>query len=59
LGSRNEEFQTAGWSYYPEDAKYIQVDIDADELGRNWRPDLPVVADAKLFLVDLIQVLGE
>lgn len=59
LGSRNEEFQTAGWSYYPEDAKYIQVDIDADELGRNWRPDLPVAADAKLFLVDLIQVLGE
>jgi acetolactate synthase-1/2/3 large subunit len=59
LGSRNEEFQTAGWCYYPEDAKYVQVDIDADEFGRNWRPDLPVVADAKLFVLDLIKVLGE
>lgn len=59
LGSRNEEFQTAGWSYYPEDARYIQVDIDADELGRNWRPDLPVAADAKLFLEDLAGALGE
>ncbi|OGD47122.1 hypothetical protein A3K69_04775 [Candidatus Bathyarchaeota archaeon RBG_16_57_9] len=54
LGSRNEEFQTASWAYYPEGARFIQVDIDADELGRNWRPDVPVAGDARLFLEDLI-----
>ena len=54
LGSRNEEFQTASWSHYPEGARLIQVDIDADELGRNWRPHVPVVGDARLFLEDLI-----
>lgn len=54
LGSRNEEFQTASWSYYPEGAKLIQVDVDADELGRNWRPNVPVAGDARLFLEDLI-----
>jgi acetolactate synthase-1/2/3 large subunit len=59
LGSRNEEFQTSGWSYYPENSKYIQVDIDPNELNRNWRPDLPIVADIKVFLTDLINVLDE
>ena len=57
LGSRNEEFQTASWSYYPEGAKLIQVDIDADELGRNWKPDVPVAGDARLFLEDLIEAI--
>lgn len=54
LGSRNEEFQTAAWRYYPEGAALIQVDIDSSELGRNFRPTVPIVADAKLFLQDLL-----
>lgn len=54
LGSRNEEFQTAAWRYYPEGAALIQVDIDPSELGRNFRPTVPIVADAKLFLQDLL-----
>jgi acetolactate synthase-1/2/3 large subunit len=58
LGSRNEEFQTAAWRYYPEGAGLIQVDIDPSELGRNWLPDVAVVADVKLFLVDLLGALS-
>jgi len=54
LGSRNEEFQTAGWRYYPQGAAFIQVDIDPSELGRNFQPSVPLVADAKLFLQDLL-----
>jgi len=54
LGSRNEEFQTAAWRYYPEGAALIQVDIDPSELGRNFVPSVPVVGDAKLFLQDLL-----
>ena len=59
LGSRNEEFQTAAWDYFPEGAKFIQVDIEASELGRNWVPEVPVVGDVKLFLKDLMMVLEE
>jgi len=54
LGSRNEEFQTAAWSYYPQGAAFIQVDIDPFELGRNFEPTVPVVSDAKLFLQALL-----
>jgi acetolactate synthase-1/2/3 large subunit len=57
LGSRNEEFQTAAWNYYPEGAKLVQVDIESSELGRNWVPDIPIVADVKLFVRDLLTVL--
>ncbi|MEM3070691.1 MAG: thiamine pyrophosphate-binding protein, partial [Candidatus Bathyarchaeia archaeon] len=54
LGSRNEEFQTSSWRYYPEEARFIQVDIDPYEIGRNWIPDVPVIGDVKLFLQDLL-----
>ena len=54
LGSRNEEFQTAAWRYFPDGAKFVQVDIDPFEIGRNWIPDVAVVADVKLFLQDLL-----
>ncbi|MBS7620479.1 thiamine pyrophosphate-binding protein [Candidatus Bathyarchaeota archaeon] len=59
LGSRNEEFQTATWRYYPDDAKFIQVDIDPFEIGRNWVPDVAVISDVKLFLLDLISALKD
>ena len=54
IGSRNEEFQTAAWRYYPEGAAFIQVDIDPSELGRNFQPTVPIVSDAKLFLQDML-----
>ncbi|MCX6642103.1 MAG: thiamine pyrophosphate-binding protein [Candidatus Bathyarchaeota archaeon] len=54
LGSRNEEFQTAAWRYYPDHAALIQVDIDSSELARNFDPTVALVADVKLFLRDII-----
>ncbi len=57
LGSSNEEFQTAAWSYWPEGARFIQVDIDPFEVGRNWIPDVAVVGDVKLFLQDLHSIV--
>jgi len=59
LGSRNEEFQTAAWSYFPDGAKFIQVDIDPFEVGRNWVPDVAVVGDVKLVLRDLMAAVSE
>ena len=57
LGSRNEEFQTNAWQYFPDGAKLVQVDIDPYEIGRNWVPDAALVGDIKLALKDLTSML--
>ncbi len=53
LGSRNESFQTHGWEDFPRGAKFLQVDISSFEIGRNWKPDVAIVGDAKLVLKQL------
>jgi acetolactate synthase I/II/III large subunit len=57
LGSRNEDFQSGEQKFFPKGAGYIQVDIDPDEIGRNWVPDVPVVGDVKLAVRALIREL--
>jgi acetolactate synthase-1/2/3 large subunit len=54
VGSKNEEFETGVWSYIPEGARLIQIDIDPFEIGRNLVPDVALVGDAKLALKDLV-----
>jgi acetolactate synthase-1/2/3 large subunit len=54
VGSRNEEFATGAWNYFPGRAKLIQIDIDPFEIGRNLVPDVALVGDAKLALQDLV-----
>ncbi len=53
IGSKTEEFETAGWNYFPPGAKLIQIDIDPNDVGRNFIPDVALIGDAKLALVDL------
>lgn len=57
-GSRCEEFQSGLWKHFPEGARLIQIDVDAAELGRNWVPDIALVADARLALHQLAQALN-
>ncbi|MDH4264250.1 MAG: thiamine pyrophosphate-binding protein [Deltaproteobacteria bacterium] len=57
LGSRNEDFQSGEQKFFPRGARYIQVDIDPEEIGRNWIPDVAVVGDVKLVLRALIKEL--
>jgi len=59
IGTRLEEFQSGTWKWLPLSAKYIQIDVDPFELGRNWKPDIPILGDAKLVLQDIIRKLGE
>ena len=54
LGSRNEDFQSGEQRFFPRGAKYIQIDIDPEEIGRNWIPDVAIPGDVKLVLRDLI-----
>ncbi len=53
VGSRFEEFQSGAWKYFPQGAKYIQIDIDYYEMDRNWFPDVFILGDAKLTLKEI------
>ncbi|MEM2180754.1 MAG: thiamine pyrophosphate-binding protein [Nitrososphaeria archaeon] len=55
VGSRFEEFQSGAWKYFPNGAKYIQIDIDYFEMDRNWVPDVFILGDAKLALKEIIE----
>lgn len=55
VGSRNEEFQTGAWKLFPEGVKFIQIDIESFEIGRNWLPDIPIWGDAKIVLASILE----
>lgn len=58
VGSKNEEFETGAWNYFPRGAKLVQIDIDPFEIGRNLVPSVALVGDAKLALSDLNSALA-
>ena len=47
VGTMFRQEDTAGWSLDLHD-KLIHIDIDANELGRSYRPELAIQADARL-----------
>ncbi len=53
VGTRFAQPTRTNWK--PEEHHtIIQMDVDADEVGRNYRPEIGIVSDAKLGLTDLI-----
>ena len=60
IGARFDDRSSSSWmpgySWNFPQAKLIHVDVDHAEIGRNYAPDLGVLADARIFLV---QLLGE
>jgi len=62
LGTRFDDRATSAWlpgfTYNIPPSKLIHVDIDASEIGRNFRPELGVISDAKLFLQQLLAAPG-
>ena len=53
VGSRLEDFSTGAWRYLPPRARFIQLDLDADSIAMNWRPEVALVGDAALTLAEL------
>jgi acetolactate synthase-1/2/3 large subunit len=53
VGTRMEEFQSGLWKLVPGGARFVQVDVDPFEIGRNIRPEVAVVGDARLVLEQL------
>ncbi len=58
VGTRTNQNGTDSWSLYPPDAKIIHIDVDGNEVGRNY-PALRLVGDAKLTLGALLTVLRQ
>ena len=56
VGNRTNQNGTDAWSLLPWGAKYIHIDIDPMEIGRNYE-SLRVMGDAKLALGQLKQAL--
>jgi acetolactate synthase-1/2/3 large subunit len=58
IGARFDDRSASSWlpgfSWNFPHAKLIHVDVDSDELGRNYPPDLPILADARTFLRQLL-----
>ncbi|MFX1417867.1 MAG: thiamine pyrophosphate-binding protein [Promethearchaeota archaeon] len=60
LGSRITELMNYGYMpYFSDDAKLIQVDIKAEEIGRNRAIDIPIIGDAKGVLTQMLNITQE
>lgn len=56
LGTRTNQNGTDSWQLFPENATIIHVDIDGQEVGRNF-PSVRLVGDVKLTLEGLLAAL--
>jgi acetolactate synthase I/II/III large subunit len=60
IGCRAGSVTTERWRHpAPGEARIIHVDIDPAVPGRNYKVDVPLIADAKLALRALIEELGD
>lgn len=58
IGNRTNQNGTDSWTLYPKGAKFIHLDIDPAEIGRNYEADVRLVGDAKQTLTHMLQVLA-
>jgi len=56
VGNRTSQNDTDSWSLYPTQSRYIHIDVDPMEIGRNYEA-LPLLGDAKLILQELFEIL--
>ncbi len=56
VGNRTSQNDTDSWSLYPTGARYIHIDADPMELGRNYEA-LPLPGDAQLILDEMVKIL--
>lgn len=56
IGTRTNQNGTDSWQLYPDGARYIHIDVDPVEIGRNYEA-IRLVGDAKLTLAELAKTL--
>jgi acetolactate synthase-1/2/3 large subunit len=57
VGDRTNQNGTDSWTLFPPSARYIHIDVDSGEIGRNYEA-LRLVGDAKLTLATLARASG-
>ena len=57
VGDRTNQNGTDSWTLFPKKARYIHIDVDAQEVGRNYEA-LRLVGDAKLTLAALKEAMA-
>lgn len=58
IGTRTNQNGTDSWTLYPPGARYIHLDVDPGEIGRNYEA-VRLVGDAKLTLRQIITGLAD
>jgi acetolactate synthase-1/2/3 large subunit len=58
VGDRTNQNGTDSWTLFPAGARYIHIDVDGQEVGRNYEA-LRLVGDARLTLDALADALGK
>ncbi|MGA2401965.1 MAG: thiamine pyrophosphate-binding protein [Syntrophobacteraceae bacterium] len=61
FGARFNDCHTAAWRMYagiPNKTKLIHIDIDQDEIGRNYPTEIGIVADAAVAIKDMSAALS-
>ncbi len=56
-GTMFKQEDTADWRTRPGE-KLIHIDIDPEEIGRSYRPEVGIVADAKTALTEILKLLS-
>ncbi len=56
VGDRTNQNGTDSWTLFPKNARYIHIDVDSQEIGRNYEA-LRLNGDAKLTLATLARAL--
>ena len=59
IGTRFDDRVTGKLDSFAPEAKVIHADVDPAEISKNKPADVPIVADAKHFMTDLIRVLSK
>ena len=57
VGTRTAQNATDSWALYPRTARFIHIDVDGSEVGRNYEA-VRLIGDAKLTLAALAARLG-
>jgi acetolactate synthase I/II/III large subunit len=59
LGARFDDRVTGKVAAFAPEAKIIHVDIDPAEQGKVRRPDVPIVGDCRLVVIEILKVIRE
>lgn len=59
VGTKTDQPSTSSWTIPEQGSRIVHIDVDAAEIGKNYTTELGIVADAKLALKMLNDVLKE